>query len=224
MRLIFIFIITPILFACSAMPSKNYAIIKEQESSAYNTTLEAKKSGSSIQVTPEKSKISFSKNSPLVKASNSLAPFNKFSFEKKNESEKYLVFSAKNHVIGYLKNGYIVPEIEFFDNDGKKLKSVLAQFGEEASCQIGRCLVTTFDVSNFPPGKITGIVMAKSDGTDKPFLSKTEDMNQFTNGVYLHQTFTVDIYADFFGDAEVYLSNQRPLSSEIGGNTIFYQK
>jgi hypothetical protein len=205
------------------MPSKNYLLLKEKESSAYNSVVDASKTNSSTNVTLEKSPVSFSKESPLVKTSNGVATFHKIVFEK-NETAKYLVFSAKNHVVGYLKNGYIVPEIEFFDKDGKKLKSIMVQFGEEAACQMGRCLISTFEISHFPAGKITSIVMARSDNPDKPFLSSRNGLNQFAGGVYLQQTYTENIYSDFFGDADIYLSNNKPLSSDVGSHRIFYQR
>jgi hypothetical protein len=224
MKSFFICAAISILSACSALPSKNYIYLKENESNAYKTLSEAMKIESSINVTSKEESINFSKSTPVIKTSNGLSTFHKISFEKNDSTGKFLIFSAKNHVVGYLKNGFIVPEIEFFDKDGGRLKSVLVQFGEDASCQIGRCLITTYDIGKFPSGKITGIVMAKSDTPDQPFLSKKESLNQFAGGVFINQSFAINIYADFFGNAEIYLANNKPLSADIDGHAIFYQK
>lgn len=224
MKLFLICVATLPLLACSSLPGKNYISLKEKESSAYKTTSEAVKIESSTNVSSQKAPITYSKNSPLIKTSSGLSTFHKISFEKNNSTGKFLVFSAKNHVVGYLKNGYIVPEIEFFDKDSSKQKSLLVQFGEDASCQIGRCLITTFDISQLPAGKITGIIMAKSETLDQPFLSKKESLNQFAGGVFIHQNFAIDFYADFFGDVEIYLSYNKPLSSDVGSHAIFYQR
>lgn len=224
MRFFLISIALLIMSSCSSLPSKNYVYLKENESSAFKSVSEAMRIDSSVNVTSRKASITFSKSSPLIKSSNGLSTFHKISFEKNSSTEKFLVFSAKNHVVGYLKNGYIVPEIEFFSTESRKLKAVLAQFGEESSCQIGRCLISTFDISQLPDGKITGILMARSDTPDQPFLSKKESLDQFAGGLPIHQNFAIEFYADYFGDAEIYLSDKKPLSADVGGHTIFYQR
>lgn len=221
-----IFIIL-IFTACATTPVKNSEEIRQNKSKAYSGLVAALDLDKEISLSNDKMRVVYSKDSPLVQTSMGTTTFQKISFKKDSSTPRYLVLASANHVIGRItetKIGYIVPKIEWFDSNKRSLAAPLVQFGEKSICGLGRCLISVFDLSNLNANQINGLILAKVEDAEKPFVVKKESLTQLVESTVINQSFNVNFYADYYGDVDIYFSDQLPLKNRGAGHAIFFQK
>lgn len=219
--------ITLTFTACATTPVKNSEEINQNKNKAYKSIVAALDLNNEIILSNDKKRVVYSKASSLVQTPSGTTTFQKISFKKNSVTPKYLIFASANHVIGKMtetKIGYIVPQVELFDSKRKSLSVPLVQFGENSICGLGRCLISVFDISNLSNDQIDGLILAKVEDAEKPFVVKKESLSQLVENTVINQSFDIRFYADYYGDADIYFSEQLPLKNQGAGHAIFFQK
>lgn len=220
-------LITLIFTACASTPLKNSEEVRRNKNKAYSSAVAALSFDNEVIISNDKKRVVFSKESPLVQTPTGTTTFQKISLKKDGTIPRYLVLASANHLIGKMtdtKIGYIVPSVEWFDSNKKSLSAPLVQFGENSICGLGRCLISVFDLSNLSASQISGLILAKVDDAEKPFEVKKESLTQLVENTVINQSFDISFYADYYGDVDIYFSEQLPLKNQGAGQTIFYQK
>jgi hypothetical protein len=219
-------VLPSLLLAACASPKTKYLRLQEiPETEVASTPAAALKRSPPAQAIVRKAdgprlSIDFDDKSPVVLIDESNFPYQTARIKHLGAATPYLVFSGSYHNVGFGKVGAVQPSVYLFDQKLRPVKEVtVAQIGEDIWDGVLKKLKTTYSLKKVPPGDYSVVIVAESKDPTTPLGATQTPMVMAASTIIMPMK--IDVYADFFGGCEAYLSPELPLKRDRVGVATF---